>query len=165
MKSPNILLCTGNPRELIRQIEPLITKKSARQLEADIQRNVKLFFALGEEHFSFAKGLAKRHWRQRVSRAYYGAYHVARSIRLQNSGEFKEGPGDHKSSSNLPDGLRDSAAYGNQLKALRSDRNLADYDPHITKADLVNPPPYWIDFVERFIHDARLFLKGLGVRV
>ena len=43
-------------------------------------------FDLGLSHFRFGKSLNNTHWRQRVSRFYYGAYNGSKAIRYLVNG-------------------------------------------------------------------------------
>ena len=164
MKSPHLRLASGNPQKLVRNIEHLISQRAVNALNREIRSNVAGLFRLGEGHFSFAEGLALTEWRQIVSRSYYGAYNVARSIRLHHAGLYLTDSSDHKKIGDLPDGFPNRNTYTNRLSILREDRNLCDYDHAADETELVIAVPDALNLVRDFIADARAHLRRNGVR-
>src|SRR5579863_9485491 len=96
MRPPHILLLNKNVAELKRQLANVLGVRGAGRFDIEVQRNVIQLFALGEEHFDFASRLRSRHWRQIVSRAYYGAYLLSKAIRLAVGGHFSAEVKDHE---------------------------------------------------------------------
>lgn len=164
MKSPHILLAASNPRRLVDNIEHLLSKRSVDALNREIKNNVIGLFRLGEEHYTFAAGLPGSSWRQIISRAYYGAYNVARSVRLHHSGAYSTDSSDHKKIEELPKGFPNQNTYTNRLSMLREDRNLCDYDHSVVETDLVFTVPEALRLVQGFVADSRTFLRNNGVR-
>ncbi len=132
-------------------------------IEQEIHKNTKELFELGEEHYNFAKQTAKVHWRQRISRFYYGAYNVRRAVQLCYKGIYSTDSSDHKKISELPDSFRNIDTYKNKLKTLRDDRNLADYDHSVSENELVFTQEEYEQLVTNFINDAHTFLQQQGV--
>jgi hypothetical protein len=165
MRSPHLLLAGNNPQKVMLNIRPLISGRSAKSLEDELKRNVRGLFRLGEEHFRFAKGVAPVDWRQRISRAYYGAYNVARAVRLDYDGSYSRDSSDHQKIDQLPAGFPNLATYTNNLRLLRDDRNLCDYDHTALESELVRTPADTLRLVEDFLRDARAYFRGRGIRV
>lgn len=164
MKSPHILLASGNPQKLVRNIEHLISRRAVDALNREIRSNIIGLFRLGEGHFTFAAGLPHTEWRQIVSRSYYGAYNVARSIRLHHAGIYSTDSSDHKKAGELPDSFPNRNTYSNQISILREDRNLCDYDHAADEGELVIAVPDALNLVRDFVSDARAHLRRNGVR-
>jgi uncharacterized protein (UPF0332 family) len=84
----------------------------------------------GEELLIVAAGATEAHHRSAVSRAYYGAFHVARRVLEELGVRLPKGEQVHaKAVYCLQDcGDANSAEAANELVALRSERNRADYD-------------------------------------
>ena len=143
----------------------LLAPAALQALDDDIQLNVRQLYLLGRAHFTFAKRLAPRNWRQTVSRSYYAAYNVSKSIRLHVSGTYSSETTDHSRIGDLPGSFPTKSTYANQLAVLRRDRNLSDYDHTVGEADLVLGRTATVELVESFLRDARLFLRGLGVPI
>lgn len=165
LKSPHILLAGRNPRQVKENLAGILDLASLQLLEDAIHANVALLYSLGLQHYSFARGLRARHWRQSVSRAYYGAYNVSRSVRLQVSGEYSTEGKDHQRIENLPDDFPRKNTYSNRLATLRDDRNLCDYDHTASEADLVVGRTAALLLVSEFLSDAKAYLVGLGVNL
>lgn len=136
MKSPHILLLNKNTVELRRELAHILSKKSAAAFDADVKLNVLQLFSLGLEHLNFAGMLGPTNWRQIVSRSYYGAYSVSKSVRLAVNGQYSREVKDHEKVGDLPDDFPDKNMYANRLRLLRDDRNLCDYDHTVREADL-----------------------------
>lgn len=147
---------------MLANLSHILDASACNVIRSEIDKNVKLLFDLGESHYLFAKQLAKSHWRQRISRLYYGAYNARRAINLHEDGSFGTDVDDHKKTG-LPDKLNNSSTYTNQLRVLREDRNLSDYDHTASEADLVLTQDEAERFVTDFLKDARLYLVSRGI--
>ena len=149
-------LARGNTEAAIEELR--------RALELDPDDTAALF-KLGETHFRFAARQPKAHWRQKISRFYYAAYNVTRALRLHVAGEYSTDVKDHQRIERLPDDFPSKERFANQLKALREDRNLCDYDHTKRAADLVLGTNQSASLVTEFLNEAREYLKrrGLGV--
>lgn len=82
MKSPHILKAASNPIRLRENLKGILPTGSINLITAEFEKNVKDLFGLGIEHYRFAKRLSSTNWRQKVSRFYYSAYNIIRSIKL-----------------------------------------------------------------------------------
>lgn len=144
-------------------LAPLLSTSSAAALESEISRNVLQLYRLGKNHYQFARRQINRNWRQKISRFYYGAYNVSRSVRLCTNGEFSTDSSDHKKIEDLPAGFPNIASYKNQLIALREDRNLCDYDHTSSIGSLALGVTTTDILVTDFLKDARTFLSSRGI--
>lgn len=165
MKSPHLLLAAGNCHRLHQNLSAILDATALAALETEIHLNVAGLFNLGNEHLAFARGLAKTHWRQRVSRLYYAAYNVGRSVRLANDGQYHTDVTDHKRIDNFPPLFPNKAMYATQLAVLREDRNLCDYDHTVAATDLAIAPDDAEILVVAFAGDAKTFLSSKGIAV
>ncbi len=132
-------------------------------LEKETHANVVALFHLGNDHFTFASGLSPQAWRQRISRYYYGAYNIARAVRLADSGVFSTDSSDHKRVGELPSSLANHQTYLNRLPVLRDDRNLCDYDHSAVETDLAIPVVDAEQLVRELESDARTWLVSRGI--
>jgi hypothetical protein len=148
---------------MLENIRHILDVSAATAIENEIEKNTKEIFALGEEHYNFAKHTPKSHWRQRISRFYYGAYNVRRAIQLYHSGIYSTDSSDHKKIDQIPESLNNIDIYKVKLRSLREDRNLADYDHSASENDLLLTQDDYEQFVTNFINDVRTFLKDKGV--
>ena len=164
LKPPHLLIASSNPHRMLTNLSHILDEAACTAIQNEINANVKLLFQLGESHYMFAKELGRQHWRQRISRFYYGAYNVRRAISLHENGSFGTEVDDHKKTA-LPNALNNAHTYTNQLKVLREDRNLSDYDHTATESDLVLTQNESEAVVRDFIEDARFFLENRGVVV
>ncbi len=162
LKPPHLLLASSNSHKMLKNLRHILDDDACNAIRNEINANVKLLFDLGESHYIFAKHLAKQHWRQRISRFYYGAYNVRRAISLDDSGSFGTEVDDHKKTI-LPNELSNHSTYSNQIGVLRDDRNLSDYDHTSVESDLVNTQDDTELFVTSFIADAKIYLVSRGV--
>ena len=165
MKSPHILLLNKNVAELKRELARVLSKKSIRALEAEVALNVVQLFTLGEQHLEFARTIPAAHWRQVVSRSYYGAYGVSKAVRLAVNGHYAQDVRDHERVSDLPDDFPDKNTYANQLRLLRDDRNLCDYDHTAVEADLARTAGDTLRLVTDFVLHARSYLRARKLRI
>lgn len=162
-KSPHLLLAGANVRKLRNNLSNILDRSALDAIENEIRLNTRQLYVLGRSHFLFAKRQNNRDWRQKVSRLYYGAYNVSRAVRLSFSGEYSTEVTDHKKIETLPDDFPEKNTYANRLGVLREDRNLCDYDHVATRADLVSTLEDAEDLVEKFLGEARKYLKARGI--
>lgn len=165
IKSPHLLLASSNPHRLMTNLKHLLTTKSIKSINAEVERNVVALFRLGEHHLQFARVTDMRDWRQRVSRFYYAGYNIKRSIALQVDGSFSTDSSDHSTIDVLPKDFPDVATFGNRLKVLREDRNLADYSHDSTQSELVISQNDAEAFILRFADEAKNYLRARGVNL
>ena len=163
LKPPHVLLAGRNPRQVKDNLTGILDQAALQLIEGAIHANVALLYSLGSQQYSFARRLHARHWRQVVSRAYYGAYNVSRAIRLQVHGEFSTEVRDHQKFESLPDDFPKKHTYSNLLTTLRDDRNLCDYDHTAMETDLVIGRSAALTLVRDFISDAKGYLVTLGL--
>lgn len=161
LREPHILLI-GNPLKLVRNLAGVLTSAQLRRIQSAVEKEVGLLYQLGLEHYQFALSLDSHNWRQKVSRFYYGAYNAKRSMTLCHDGSFATDSSDHGKIDQLPDGFANAATYAIKLKALREDRNLADYSHLATEADLVVSLAEAADLVGNFLGDVKEFLIQKG---
>ena len=160
MRSPHILLLNKNVVELKRELARVLSKKSSRAFDAEVKENVVQLFDLGEGHFEFARAIPALHWRQVVSRCYYGAYSVSKAVRLAVRGQYSQEVKDHEKVGDLPDDFTDKNTYANRLRLLRDDRNLCDYDHTTVEADLGLSSADTLTLVGNFVLHARAYLRA-----
>lgn len=165
MKSPNVLLLHKNLEVLRRELDNILSKKSKAALAAAVRANVMQLFSLGTEHFTFASSLGAAHWRQVVSRSYYGAYCVSRAVRLAVCGQYSSETNDHQRVGELPDDFPERNTFANRLRLLRDDRNLCDYDHTVVEDDLGMRSSEARALVEQFIASAAQYLAKRRFRV
>lgn len=165
MKTPHLLLAAGNSHKLRQNLTGILDAAGLALIDKEITSNVVGLFHLGELHFDFSQTLSKQHWRQRISRLYYGAYNVTRSLRFAYEGHYSQESTDHKKVAILPKDFPTTATYENKLSALRDDRNLCDYDHTAEEMDLVIPVKDADALVKQLVADARGYLNGRGVPV
>ena len=162
MKSPHILLASNNPYKLTKNLKGIISDDSLLNLEFEIKKNVAELFQLGNSHYLFSLSIKKNHWRQKVSRLYYGAYNVRRSINLLHDGSYNTNSDDHKNIK-LPTDFPSHAMYSQRIKDLREDRNLADYNHSANESDLLLEIKQAEKVISEFLDYARNYLIKAGV--
>ena len=164
MNRPN-LLNLGNPWKVKQNLTSILTEDALAAIESEIEKNATDLYRLGLEHYRFAVSQSPQRWRQKVSRLYYAAYSVSRSVRLYVSGEYSNEPNDHKNIGRLPDDFPNRSRFSNRLSVLRADRNTADYD-HLSHArDLVISPTNAALLVEEFLTEVKNYLNDRGLIV
>src|SRR5689334_1793551 len=102
LTEPHVLLASSNLNKLIRNLAGIITAAELRKIQDAVDGEAAALFKLGLDHYSFASGLDKAHWRQRVSRLYYAAYNVKRSVQLSDNGTYSTESSDHQKVDQLP---------------------------------------------------------------
>lgn len=165
VKPPHLLLASGNVRRLQTNLAVVVNAAGRAAIESEICANCSQLYALGRNHFLFARRLKNRDWRQKISRLYYGAYCASRAVRLCVNGEYSTEAGDHKKIDAIPDNFPNKNTYANRLGVLRDDRNLCDYDHTAKLSDLIIEPADAEQFVAEFLRDARVYLEQRGVQV
>ncbi len=165
LNPPHLLLASSNPMKMIQNLDHILEQQELAKLTAELNRNVGLLFALGQTHFDFAAAISNQFWRQKISRLYYAVYNVRRSVALKHSGAFSTDNSDHKNVEQLPDSFTNRDSHIINLRNLREDRNLADYNHFATVTDLVISPDNALAFATQFIADSKTFLVALGVEL
>lgn len=163
MKSPHILLAASNCRRMLDNLKGVLDGSACSSLESEIHRITVALFHFGEEHFTFGKSINRVHWRQKISRYYYGAYNVKRAIQLHVNGVYNEDVSDHKNIDVFPDAFPNKSTYKIQLVTLRNDRNIADYGFESQESDLVIPVLDAEALIESFVRDSKTYLSKRGV--
>lgn len=159
------LLNLGNVRKVQENLRSIVNQEAIDAIEAEIEENCNKLYALGLEHYRFAKKLPSRHWRQKVSRLYYSSYAASRAVRLYVSGEHSTDVKDHQKIGSLPDDFPERARFSNKLSILRSDRNTCDYDHDSHATSLVTPTSEAIQLAKDFLDETRKYLKARGLAV
>jgi len=163
--SPHILLASGNVKRMQTNIAGLLSPASAAAIEDAIRTNVVQLYRLGRNHYLFARRQSNRDWRQKISRYYYGAYNISRSVRLFTNGDYSTDVSDHKKIESVPSGFPNTASYQNRLAALREDRNLCDYDHTALISSLSLGVQDTETLVADFLTDAKNYLTSRGVNL
>lgn len=70
---------------------------------------------------------------------------------------------DHKNIDKLPDDLESRETFSSNLRALREDRNLADYSHLSAVTDLILSPEEALEFSSLFIESCKQFLLNKGL--
>jgi uncharacterized protein (UPF0332 family) len=165
LNEPHVLLASSNPQMLARNLAGILSKRQISKINAAVSIEVKRLFELGEVHFEFARSTEGRHWRQKISRLYYGAYNARRALILCVKGEFSTDSKDHQAVDQLPKNFQNNATYAIKLKNLREDRNLSDYSHLANEADLILPVLEAQAVVSDFFRDVKEFLQGRGISI
>jgi len=165
VKSPHLLLAASNSHRLRQNLVGILDAQTLKLIDDEISKNASGIFKLGESHFDFARTLAKQYWRQKISRFYYAAYNVTRSLRFLYEGHYSQDVTDHKKVEVMPKDFPTTATYENRLSLLRDDRNLCDYDHTCTEADLIISVKDADVLVAQLIADARAYFRRRGVTV
>lgn len=158
--SPHLLLASANPLKMIQNLNHLLQPAELAKLTAELDKNTKGLFILGESHLAFATPLPDADWRQKISRLYYAVYNVRRAVVLRASGQFSTDSTDHNNVNQLPDGINNRESHLGKLRSLREDRNLADYSHQAVITDLVSSPADALAFANSFFFDCRSFLQS-----
>jgi hypothetical protein len=165
MRSPHLLKAGSNARRLRDNLTSVLDARALTLIDVELRSNVAALFRLGVSHFDFARGPAASHWRQRISRLYYAAYAVVRSVKLEVDGHYSTYVEDHAKVGDLPKDLNNQERYKNELGSLRDDRNLADYDHTADETELLIQPDDAEALVSSLVEDARALLTKRGVSV
>lgn len=155
LKEPHVLLASGNPKKLIRNLALILSPIELRKIQEEVDRNAVSLYMLGVSHYSFAMAIGLSEWRQSISRLYYAAYNVKRAVSLTCEGLFSMDSGDHMKIDSLPDGFDNIGTYKSRLKSLRDDRNLSDYSHLAVESDLLYGVSDSRILVSDFLQDAK----------
>lgn len=165
LREPHVLLASGNPHKLMRNLSSILTADEIQKINNAVLLESAALYSLGNAHFTFAISLPLAEWRQSISRLYYAAYNVKRSMTLINDGGFSTDANDHQKIDNLPETINNKDLYKSQIKALRDDRNLCDYSHIAIEEDLLISVIDARTFVTNFLADAKQFLLDKGVQL
>jgi hypothetical protein len=163
IKEPHLFNAAANPLKMIRNLTGILEDIELNKIRNEIDKNVVGLFRLGEDHFVFARTIRSSEWRQKVSRLYYAAYNVRRSVALKHDGSYTTDSSDHQKVDVLPDTLNNHALYRLKLKNLRDDRNLADYSHLAAESDLLLSVIEAEKVVSELLADAKKFLTDSGI--
>ncbi|WP_442775467.1 hypothetical protein [Sphaerotilus montanus] len=163
LKEPHIFNASSNPIKLIKNLRGIISEDEILKIEQEINNNVIKLYALGVGHYNFAKRIAHSEWRQKISRLYYAAYNIRRSIQLKADGHFSMDSSDHQRVGEFPDKLNNKEKYKQIFISLREDRNLSDYSHLAVESDLIQGVSIYESSVTDFVNDAKEFLLEKGV--
>lgn len=162
LRSPHLLLASSNSHKMLENLRHILDSAACSAIQDEIDENVRLLLKLGNSHHVFAKSLPKQHWRQRISRFYYGAYNVRRAVNLHKDGSYKTDVDDHKKT-DIPQEIESFSTYQIRLRDLREDRNLADYDHTAVESDLILTQEEAERIVASFIADVEGYLGRRGI--
>lgn len=100
-----------------------------------------------------ANGTTEAHFRTSVSRAYYGAFHVARQLIEQMGVRLPRNYEEHKKVLFCLQGCGDidATTAGKWLESLRRERNIADYDLHESKYSHPEEAKYQVNRARRIL--------------
>lgn len=155
-------LGAGNHKKIIHVFSSILEPHEINKISDEAKGHTKLMYELGVDHFVFARKIAKKQWRQRVSRLYYASYNVSKCVRFDCDGNFSTEVKDHTKIGALPNDFPEKATFENELKNLREDRNSADYDHLAKKTDLLASPDEYESLVLKFIRHAHDHLTSRG---
>ena len=162
---PHLLLASSNPVKMLQNLAHILNAAELAKITDDLDKNARSLFHLGETHHNFALPLTDADWRQKISRLYYAVYNVRRAIQLKYNGSFSTDASDHNKLDLLPDTLANKDSHIVNLRNLREDRNLADYNHMAVIGDLVITPTEAENFSTTFIADSRSYLATRGLTV
>lgn len=156
----------GNPKKIVGILDGLLEPDQIDLINLQQKLQAKAMFDLGLSHFRFGKSLNKTHWRQRVSRFYYGAYNGSKAIRYLVDGAHSTDSSDHKKIGELPKDFPMRETYFTRLKELRDDRNKCDYDHTARARDLFNAQIDAEQLTGEFLRHTMAYLneRGLDLR-
>ena len=163
MKVPHILLAAKNVVGMRNNLVQVLDKNALQAIDDEISSNVANIYHFGLDYYNFA--IRQKQWRQCISRLYYAAYNMGRSVRLANDGSFFQDSSDHNKLRDLPDKFQNVATYEIQLPLLRQDRNLCDYDHSSVETDLAISVRDSKLLVNNFKDDCKAFLLAKGVHL
>jgi hypothetical protein len=155
----------GNPMKLVGILDGLIEPDQIERINEQQKLQAQAMFLLGVQHYRFAKAQNHSHWRQRVSRFYYGAYNGSKAIRYLVEGAHSTDSSDHKKIGELPDDFTNRATYSTRLKELRDDRNKCDYDHSARAADLFIRQVDAETLTRDFLRETKAYLEGRGLHL
>lgn len=155
----------GNPKKLVGILDGLIEPDQIERINEHQKLQVQAMFMLGVKHYRFASAQNPTHWRQRVSRFYYGAYNGSKAIRYMVEGSYSSDSSDHKRIGDLPLDFNNRATYNTRLKELRDDRNKCDYDHSSRAADLFISQVEAEKLTRDFLKETKTYLQDRGLQL
>lgn len=155
----------GNPKKIIGILDGLIEPDQLALVGEQHRLQAQEMFQLGVKHYRFAKSQNSYHWRQRVSRFYYGAYNGSKAIRYLVDGAYSTDSSDHKKIGDLPNDFNDRATYSTRLKELRDDRNKCDYDHCARAKDLFITQADAEVLTRNFLRETQTYLRDRGLQL
>ncbi|MDR2439825.1 MAG: hypothetical protein LBE12_10710 [Planctomycetaceae bacterium] len=165
MSEKFLSLLKKNPIAIKEGLSDILDQKSLDQIQNEINKNVKELFLLGVNHYNFAKTINSNDWRHKISRLYYAAYNIARSVRLHTFGYYSTDSEDHKRIGDLPKDFPNQTRYATSLVDLRDDRNISDYDHTAKIEDTKLGINDAYSLVEDFLKDADQYFKNKNVTI
>lgn len=166
MRSPHILLVQANWQKIRENLRGTVGPRSLKNIDKALKVQTKELYKFGKYHYDFAISLSTTHWRQIISRLYYAAYNVSRGVRFAEDASYTTESIDHAKIDKLPEKFPNKDRYQTQLKDLRTDRNLSDYDHTADQLELLISVQDAIILVGEFLSDAKTYLltnKGIKV--
>lgn len=155
----------GNPRRVKQTLAPILQPDALDAIEKEIAKHTSQMYKLALNHLRFAKGVAAKDWRQKVSRFYYATYLGSKAVRFYSSGEHSEEGKDHQRVGLLPDDFPNRNTFANQLAVLHEDRKTCDYDHMSGRNDLVLSLINAEELATDFLNQVRDYLATKGVVV
>ena len=155
----------GNPQKLIGILDGLIEPDQIERINEQHKLQAQAMFELGVKHYRFAKSQSYSHWRQRVSRFYYGAYNGSKALRYMVEGSHSTEASDHKKIGDLPQDFIGRATYSTRLKELRDDRNKCDYDHCARAGDLFITQVAAEALTRDFLRETQAYLQKRGLQL
>ena len=156
-------LKVGNPNKIANAYQGVLDPAAILLIREQARHHTAAMYKLGVSHYRFAISLSRPHWRQKISRLYYAGYNVSKSVRFDSDGNHSSDVKDHQKVGSLPDDFPNRATYENELKNLRNDRNLCDYDHIAMASDLLKSTKYYKHLITEFLRDAHDHLRTRGV--
>jgi hypothetical protein len=154
-----------NHQKVRRGLEGLLEAPALAAYDEAVKNICRHHIALASAHLAAARP-TQRHWRTRVSRAYYAAYSASRAVRFYVAGGFSSEVEDHKKVADLPKDFPRLADWNDTLTQMRHDRNLADYDAWPDCREQLNKPPSrTVDLASEFVQETKSYLHARGVLV
>ncbi|MDZ4306365.1 hypothetical protein [Allopontixanthobacter sp.] len=153
----------GNPKKIAGILHGLIDPDQIELIHVQQKLHAQGMFNLGLSHFRFGRKLNAVHWRQRISRFYYGAYNSSKSIRYLVNGVHSTDSSDHQKIGDLPDDFPSQQTYKARLKELREDRNTCDYNHEAKARDLFISQTEAEQMTGAFLREAVVYLNARGL--
>ncbi|MGI3128298.1 MULTISPECIES: hypothetical protein [unclassified Nitratireductor] len=151
--------------KLVGILDGLIEPDQIELINEQQKLQAQAMFYLGVKHYRFAKVQNHSHWRQRVSRFYYGAYNGSKAIRYLVQGTHSTDSSDHKKIGDLPSDFNNRATYSTRLKELRDDRNKCDYDHSARAQDLFIRQVDAETLTRDFLRETKAYLERRGLNL
>lgn len=166
-KRPQILEL-GNHAKILQVLKHIAGRSNLNWYDARVREAARHWFLLAAQHLRIARRLSSRprDWRAVVSRSYYAAYNVSRSVRYLVHGFVKFDGSDHTIVGDLPADFPQRASWSTFLVDLRKDRNVADYAPWTGMLSTLSQlPEFSLDRVEQFVKESKQYLRARGIKI